>query len=151
MKRRIQYYLPLLLTVLGLMLWGCGEAPYPTDTDSVAEVLNKRGALPHDGGCVSYCARSIVYVFLGEAGTELPLDLTKWVPFDANADGKIQSCLAEKWGPNGEHCIEFGPQPNLLGCPEFDVDGDGIGDRCVLPGDGWGLWCRLMHDQDPGH
>jgi hypothetical protein len=33
-------------------------------------------------------------------------------------------------------------------CPEVDEDGDGEYDRCALPEDGLGFWCRLMHGED---
>jgi len=112
--------------------------------------LADRGGAPHDGGCASYCARAVVYMFVPNGkGTdvEVPVgdenfDEGDWVALDSDGDGKVETCIREL-DPDGQMCIKW-----VGGCPEVDEDGDGVADRCVQPGDGLGFWCRLQHGQD---
>ena len=96
----------------------------------------EKGSLPHNGGCASYCARAVIHR-LGPDG---------WVPLDANGDGTVQHCLHESMymtDPAQPVCIKAYAADGLPGCPEVRNE-----KRCVLPEDGWGLWCKLMHGQD---
>jgi hypothetical protein len=110
---------------------------------STVGVVADKGSLPHDGGCVSYCARAVVHVLQGGDWW----DEDNWIPLDADGDGKLETCLREV--PSGtQMCHKMGPP----GCPEIDEDGDGVYERCVLPKDGVGFWCRLMNGKDThGH
>jgi hypothetical protein len=111
------------------MFWTCGETHNRVGmgegTDSGIMILDKRGSLPHDGGCASYCARAVLHVYSGDLGTEVPeghedFDLSLWVPWDVNEDGKIQSCLRESMafpGGDGEMCLKALVGENLSGCP----------------------------------
>ena len=89
----------------------------------------------HDAACASVCARALVYV---------PDETGVWVPVDADGDGKIEICTRE-FGPEGT-CLTW--EPGSMGCPEVDGDGDGVYDRCALPEDGLGFWCKLMYGPD---
>ena len=93
---------------------------------------NNSGDLPHDGGCAAYCARAVIHI-QDDGGA--------WLPLDDDKDGKVETCLRELVG--GQQCIK-----NAGACPEADGDGDGVMDRCVLPKDDMGFWCRLMHGSD---
>ena len=141
-----------LLAILAVTVYAVENTTWGKVKDEAAsrlgepEVLAKQGAgLPHPGGCAAYCARSVVYKYVGPHPASLkdPLlaDLENeayWEPADLDGDGKLETCLQET------ACIRLG------GCPESDGDGDGENDRCALPQDAWpgdGLyfWCRLMH------
>lgn len=143
------------LFVMALAIFSCDNAQDPLGNETLmapgAPGEGNNGALPHDGACVAYCARAIIHEFacphLDEDGkplhSEVPMgdpDFHEddWQPVDVDGDGKIETCLREymchKWSPGD--------------CPEFDGDGDGVYDRCVQPGDGWGFWCRLMHGKN---
>jgi len=134
------------LFIIALVFFSYSNASGPTEQARGISLASggNNGALPHDGRCVSYCARSIVYS-LKPGATEVSIkdpafNEADWEPCDANGDGKIETCLKEnmcqKWAPGSD------------GCPEVDSDGDGVFDRCVLPGDGLGFWCRLMNGQN---
>jgi hypothetical protein len=150
-----------ILTVLGLMFWGCGETPNPTGegTDSSAEVLNKGGNLPGNGDCTSYCARAIIHVFVGpgpNVSEDHPdFDEDSWVPFDIDGDGKDEICLREDHLAGGFYDVPMCMKvvlPNGEGaCPEILNDPAYPDGRCPMPGDVGpyeGFWCRLMHGKD---
>ena len=90
----------------------------------------------HDAGCAAYCARAIIYEDFDGDG--------EWVPLDDDGDGKVELCTRE-FGAQGT-CLTW-EGPDFL-CPEIDVDGDGVADRCALPEDGLGFWCKLMYGPD---
>jgi hypothetical protein len=84
----------------------------------------KSPSLPHDGGCVAYCARARLSVWNGE----------EWVAPDLNGDGKVQFCHKEIrgfLGPDGEPVYEdqchkaVDPNTGEPICPEFEG-------RCIL-------------------
>jgi len=132
--------------LIALAILSCEKAENPLTEESeipMAPSANNSGALPHDGGCVAYCARAIVYMYVGEPGKEVAVDdpnfqEADWAPLDVDGDGSPESCHKENM------CLKLPPGD----CPEVDGDGDGIPDRCVLAGDGLGFWCRLMHGKD---
>jgi len=90
----------------------------------------------HDAGCASYCARALVYEDLDGDG--------EWNPWDVDEDGKVELCTRE-FGPEGT-CLTWEPGP--MACPEMDGNGDGVLDRCALPEDGEGFWCKVMYGKD---
>jgi hypothetical protein len=93
---------------------------------------------PHDAGCAAYCARAIVHELV--EGDEID---GIWAPVDDDGDGKVEKCLREL--VNGTTmCIKS----ERGVCPEWLDDPDYPHGRCVLKGDGWGFWCRLMHGED---
>ena len=89
--------------------------------------------------------------FTGELGTELRIDedgfeeqKSLWIPFDFNGDGKIQKCIVET-------AVLEDPAMKChksTGCPEYLGLPGAADDRCALPGDQMGAWCRLMHGPD---
>ncbi len=113
------------LMMVVFMAYGCSEEPLTTEDESILSAP-KSASLPHDGGCVSYCARSELQVWNG----------AEWEPFDFNGDGKIQSCHKEINGflVGGEPYYEgqchkaVDPITGVPACPEYDG-------RCILTTD----------------
>ena len=81
--------------------------------------------LTHDAGCLSYCARSIMYQDFDSDGV--------WEEWDADNDGKVEICLLEGIEGEGEYmqCHKFGEGF----CPEFANTPGGPLDRCQLLSD----------------
>jgi hypothetical protein len=117
-----------------------------------AVMADQPSGVPHDGACVSYCARAIIHLFVApdpanpDQGRDDPAN---WVPLDINQDGKVENCVRESRhvGGQGSMCIhsgtEAGGDPWAPGCPEA------IGlRRCALPQDGYATWCRAMHAEE---
>ena len=97
-----------------------------------------------DGKCTSYCARAVILVILSSTGDE--------VEWDADADGKFETCKKEVKGCHklgAPTCPEF-PANKPERCAEnsseavhigLDLDGDGISDP---------IYCSIIHGPE-GH
>ena len=81
--------------------------------------------LTHDAGCLSYCARSIMYEDFDGDGV--------WKEWDVDKDGKVEICLLEGMEGVGEYmqCHKLGEGM----CPEFANTPGGPLDRCQLLSD----------------
>jgi len=98
----------------------------------------------HDPGCASYCKRAVLYEDFDGDGV--------WMPWDADLDGKVEKCAREFNPAIEQTCTKMNDVPGY--CPEIDSSNPAGGtnyDRCALPQDGTGYWCRLMHGKDTHH
>jgi hypothetical protein len=102
-------------------------------SSTVGVMADKPPGVPHEGGCVAYCARAVLYEDFDGDG--------EWVPWDYDENGEAERCLREFFPGVEQMCHHMGAPI----CPE-------VGDRCARPDDGLGFWCRLMHGKDShGH
>ncbi len=105
---------------------------------STAGVMADKGGKPHDAhdaGCAAYCARAVIHIKDASGN---------WVPWDDDGDGKVEKCLRELTPDEHIMCIKAARGI----CPEIDADEDGWHERCVLPKDEMGFWCKLIHGPD---